>query len=145
MFYWKTETKTINNVLFKRILYKFTKDGKRELKELTKEKQIIENNLKSFSEFELGTRLEVNVALTNFGWDDYKVSLNSEKKSEVFKTEIYLNENDTKTEWEEIRNEKQEEKYLEARQEAFENFENYGAPTILALLLLHKLRKRGAF
>ena len=85
MFYWKTETKTINNVLFKRILYKFTKDGKQELKELTKEKQIIENNLKSFSEFELGTRLEVNVALTNFGWDDYKVSLNSEKKSEVFK------------------------------------------------------------
>ena len=42
MFYWKTETKTINNVLFKRILYKFTKDGKQELKELTKEKQIIE-------------------------------------------------------------------------------------------------------
>ena len=145
MFYWKTETKTINNVLFKRILYKFTKDGKRELKELTKEKQIIENNLKSFSEFELGTRLEVNVALTNFGWDDYKVSLNSEKKSEVFKTEIYLNEKDTKTEWEEIRNEKQEEKYLETRQEAFENFENYGAPTILALLLLHKLRKNNAF
>ena len=145
MFYWKTETKTINNVLFKRILYKFTKDGKQELKELTKEKQIIENNLKSFSEFELGTRLEVNVALTNFGWDDYKVSLNSEKKSKVFKTAIYLNEKDTKTEWEEIRNEKQEEKYLEARQEAFENFENYGAPTILALLLLHKLRKNNAF
>ena len=145
MFYWKTETKTINNVLFKRILYKFTKDGKQELKELTKEKQIIENNLKSFSEFELGTRLEVNVALTNFGWDDYKVSLNSEKKSEVFKTEIYLNEKDTKTEWEEIRNEKQEEKYIEARQKAFENFENYGAPTILALLLLHKLRKNNAF
>ena len=145
MFYWKTETKTINNVLFKRILYKFTKDGKRELKELTKEKQIIENNLKSFSEFELGTRLEVNVTLTNFGWDDYKVSLNSEKKSEVFKTEIYLNEKGTKTEWEEIRNEKQEEKYLETRQEAFENFENYGAPTILALLLLHKLRKNNAF
>ncbi len=145
MFYWKTETKTINNVLFKRILYKFTKDGKRELKELTKEKQIIENNLKSFSEFELGTRLEVNVALTNFGWDDYKVSLNSEKKSEVFKTAIYLNEKDTKTKWEEIRNEKQEEKYLETRQEAFENFENYGAPTILALLLLHKLRKNNAF
>lgn len=145
MFYWKTETKTINNVLFKRILYKFTKDGKRELKELTKEKQIIENNLKSFSEFELGTRLEVNVALTNFGWDDYKVSLNSEKKSEVFKAEIYLNEKDTKTEWKEIRNEKQEDKYLETRQEAFENFENYGAPTILALLLLHKLRKNNAF
>ena len=145
MFYWKTETKTINNVLFKRILYKFTKDGKQELKELTKEKQIIENNLKSFSEFELGTRLEVNVALTNFGWDDYKVSLNSEKKSEIFKTAIYLTEKDTKTEWEEIRNEKQEEKYLEARQEAFENFENYGAPTILALLLLHKLRKNNAF
>ena len=145
MFYWKTETKTINNVLFKRILYKFTKDGKRELKELTKEKQIIENNLKSFSEFELGTRLEVNVALTNFGWDDYKVSLNSEKKSEVFKAEIYLNEKDTKTEWKEIRNEKQEDKYIETRQEAFENFENYGAPTILALLLLHKLRKNNAF
>ena len=145
MFYWKTETKTINNVLFKRILYKFTKDGKRELKELTKEKQIIENNLKSFSEFELGTRLEVNVALTNFGWDDYKVSLNSEKKSEVFKAAIYLNEKDTKTEWKKIRNEKQEDKYLETRQEAFENFENYGAPTILALLLLHKLRKNNAF
>ena len=145
MFYWKTETKTINNVLFKRILYKFTKDGKQELKELTKEKQIIENNLKSFSEFELGTRLEVNVALTNFGWDDYKVSLNSEKKSEVFKAEIYLNEKDTKTEWKKIRNEKQEDKYLETRQEAFENFENYGAPTILALLLLHKLRKNNAF
>ena len=85
------------------------------------------------------------MALTNFGWDDYKVSLNSEKKSEVFKTAIYLNEKDTKTEWEEIRNEKQEEKYLETRQEAFENFENYGAPTILALLLLHKLRKNNAF
>lgn len=89
--------------------------------------------------------ITVNVALTNFGWDDYKVSLNSEKKSEIFKTAIYLNEKDTKTEWEEIRNEKQEEKYIEARQKAFENFENYGAPTILALLLLHKLRKNNAF
>ena len=145
MFWWKFETKTINNIIFKRIKYGFTEAGLKEVKELLEEKKIIKNifSIVPESSFGLGTLPDTytNTKLKNE--EAYRVYVGMKEKNELFKTSIYLVDHQSETEWEEVKNEKKEPLFINSRREAFENFKIYGVPTVLALLTLHKLRKRG--
>ena len=146
MFWYKEETKTINNIIFKRIKYKLTENGLKELNELLEEQKIMKDVFCKFPElqYSFGAGTEVYVKGNKF-YNTYSLYIEKKEISEISKNSFYLSTKEKETRWEEIKNEKREKEFIKSRKEAFENFKVYGAPTIMALLTVHKLKKRGAF
>ena len=95
-------------------------------------------------QYSFGAGTEVYVKGNKF-YNTYSLYIEKKEISEISKNSFYLSTKEKETKWEEIKNEKREKEFIKSRKEAFENFKVYEAPTIIALLTVHKLKKRGVF